>query len=95
MNDATHIEVVHNAAQNRFEVHLDGQLGRLEYQAADGVLAINHTEVPAALGGRGLAGALVGAAVAYAREAGLRVVPNCSYARSWLERHPESRGAAT
>lgn len=93
MSDAPNVEVVHNAARSRFEVRLDGQVSRLEYQVDDGVLSINHTEVPTALGGRGIAGALVAAAVAYAREAGLRIVANCSYARAWLERHPEARGA--
>jgi predicted GNAT family acetyltransferase len=95
MKDAANIDVVHNAAQSRFEVHLDGQLSRLEYRIASGVLPINHTEVPPALGGRGIAGMLVAAAVAYAKGAGLRVVPNCSYARSWLERNPEALRAAT
>ena len=54
---------------------------------------VNHTEVPPALGGRGIAGKLVAAAVAYARSANLRVVPNCSYARSWLAKHPEALSA--
>lgn len=95
MSDTANIEVVHNAAQSRFEVHLDGLLCRLEYEVAGGALAINHTEVPAALGGRGIAGMLVAAAVAYAKQSGLRVVANCSYARSWLERNPEALRAAT
>jgi len=34
---------------------------------------------------------LTEAAFAYAREEGLRVVPTCSYAALWVERHPEVR----
>jgi hypothetical protein len=45
--------------------------------------------VPEALGGHGIGGQLVQAAVAYAAASGMTIVPLCPYARSWLERHPE------
>lgn len=83
------VEVVHNPSRNRFEAMVDGQLCRLEYRLLDGVMNIHHTEVPAALGGRGLGGMLVTAALAYARGNGLKVSPTCSYAREWMKRHPQ------
>jgi predicted GNAT family acetyltransferase len=46
--------------------------------------------VPEALGGRGIAGLLVKAAVDRASHEGLTIVPLCPFARKWLERHPES-----
>src|SRR5262249_35231545 len=52
-------------------------------------LVLLHTEVPAALGGRGLGGRLVRAAVERASGEGLTVVPLCPFARTWLERHPD------
>jgi len=90
MSETTNIEIVHNAAKHRFEALVDGELSRVEYRIAGDAFMINHTEVPPALGGRGIAGKLVAAAVTYARSAKLRVVPNCSYARTWLEKHPEA-----
>jgi predicted GNAT family acetyltransferase len=93
MSETTNIEIVHNAAKNRFEAHVDGELSRVEYRIEGDAFMVNHTEVPPALGGRGIAGKLVAAAVAYARSANLRVVPNCSYARSWLAKHPEALSA--
>ena len=90
MSEATNVEIVHNAAKSRFEAHVEGELGRLDYRIAGGALMIDHTEVPPSLGGRGIAGKLVAAAVAHARAANLRVVPNCSYARAWLDKHPEA-----
>jgi predicted GNAT family acetyltransferase len=90
MSDSNDIGIVHNAAQNRFEAHVDGDLGHLDYRIAGDAFAINHTEVPPSLGGRGIAGKLVAAAVAYARGAKLRVVANCSYARAWIAKHPEA-----
>jgi predicted GNAT family acetyltransferase len=51
---------------------------------------ILHTEVDPALEGRGVAGALVRAALDYARTHGLKVEAECSYTRSYMERHPET-----
>jgi predicted GNAT family acetyltransferase len=90
MTATNDIEVVHDAAKRRFEARVDGELCRLDYRIDGDVLTINHTEVPPSLGGRGIAGKLVAAAVAYARGAKLSVVPNCSYARAWLAKHPEA-----
>ncbi len=72
-----------------FTAEVDGHRILLEYRESDGVMTIVHTEVPHALRGRGLAGQLVRAALDHARAAGLKVVPRCSYAAEWLERHPE------
>ncbi|HEX7769455.1 MAG TPA: GNAT family N-acetyltransferase, partial [Dokdonella sp.] len=54
----------------------------------DGIMVIDHTEVPPAVGGRGIAGQLVRAAFETARRAGWRVHPACSYAAAWIQRHP-------
>ena len=72
-----------------FTAEVDGHRILLQYRESDGVMTIVHTEVPYALRGRGLAGQLVRAALDHARAAGLKVVPRCSYAAEWLERHPE------
>ncbi|MBS0213099.1 MAG: N-acetyltransferase [Proteobacteria bacterium] len=72
-----------------FEAIVEGHASRLDYHLETGVLAIVHTEVPAALQGRGIAGALVRHACEAARARGLRVNPRCDYAATWLRRHPE------
>ncbi len=54
-------------------------------------LVLHHTEVPAALQGRGLAAVLVQAALAWAREQGLGVRPTCSYVAAYMRRHPETQ----
>jgi len=83
-------EIRHNVAARRFEVTIDNALARADYQLSGGVLRLYHTEVPQALEGRGIAGALVKAALAHARAEGLRVEPACSYVRAWMKRHPET-----
>lgn len=83
--------VSHNPEAQRFEVLIDGLLCECTYEINAGVMALMHTEVPPALGGRGIAAALVGAAFAWAQQQGLRVQPVCSYVQTYLKRHPEAQ----
>ena len=61
----------------------------VEYAIAGQVMTVHHTRVPEAIGGRGIAGILVRAALDHARNHGLKVRPTCSYADAWMRRHPE------
>jgi len=80
---------IHDPAGHRWTVDLEGQRSLLDYGLADGVMTIRHTEVPRALGGRGIAGRLVAAAFAWARAQGYQVHPACEYAAAWVKRHPD------
>ena len=82
--------IEHQPAKQRFEATLDGHHGRIEYRVDSGVMTIEHTEVDRALEGRGVAGALVRGALDHARREGLRVEAECSYTRTYMERHPET-----
>lgn len=82
-------EIHHDRAAHRFETRVEGSLCELDYRLAGGVMTITHTGVPEAVGGRGLAGALVRMALDTARAEGWKVVPACSYAIAWMQRHPE------
>jgi predicted GNAT family acetyltransferase len=81
----------HNAALQRFEATVDGELARADYRMDGNVMRMVHTEVPRRLEGRGIAGALVHAALEHARAAGLSVLPRCSFVRAYMRRHPETR----
>ena len=83
-------DVVHSPEQSRFELTKDGATAVLTYEEGDGDVAMLHTVVPAELEGAGIGSQLATAAVGWAREQGLEVVPVCSFVRSWLERHPEA-----
>lgn len=83
------LDIRHDPAAHRFLIEVDGYLGYVEYERCDGAMIIAHTIVPPAIGGRGIAAALVKAAVEYARDAGLKVDPRCSYAEAWMRRHPD------
>ncbi len=73
----------------RFVVRLDGAEATLVYERRGDLLDLQHTFTPPALRGREIAARLTEAAFAYARAQGLRIVPTCSYTRSYLARHPE------
>lgn len=78
-----------NPAAQRFELEVDGHLAVIEYQPMPGGLVFVHTGVPEALGGRGVGGRLVKAALRQVRARGLKVRPDCPFVRAWLERHPD------
>ena len=79
----------HQPGIQRFLTEVDGHVGYVEYERFGDVMTITHTIVPPAIGGRGIAAALVQAAVEFARAEGLKVDPRCSYAEAWMRRHPE------
>ena len=82
-------EVVDNDTASRFELKVEGHLAELIYRRAGNRLILIHTEVPDELGGRGIGGVLVAAAIERAAREGLTIVPQCPFARDWLNRHAD------
>jgi predicted GNAT family acetyltransferase len=82
-------EVVNNEAARQFEMTVDGHVAFLRYAKSGNRIELIHTEVPPALGGRGVGGTLAKAALDYAQQAGLRVIATCPFVRKYLERHAE------
>jgi uncharacterized protein len=82
-------EIVDNTDAGRFETTVDGHLAELVYRRRANRLIIMHTEVPEELGGRGIGGKLVLAAVEEARREKLVVVPLCPFANKWLQDHAD------
>lgn len=93
MSDAEH--VTDNREKSRFELSVDGQLAELVYRRRADRLVLVHAEVPEALGGRGIGGRLVQAAVDRAVREGLTIVPLCPFARAWLESHTDAADTVT
>ena len=83
------VPVTDNQAASRFEISDGGHRAELRYHRNGNRLALIHTEVPGELGGRGIGGRLVTAAVDRAARDGLTIVPFCPFARRWLERHAD------
>ena len=77
-------------ARGRYVARIDGAEAELTFaKSGDGPIVIDHTGVPVALRGQGVAAALVERAVEDARAAGDRVLPLCSYAAAQFRRHAD------
>ena len=75
---------------SKFEIVEDGETAYLEFEVdGAGWMTIWHTEVPAALRGRGLATELANAAFEHAKTNQLSVDVICPLALDYLAKHPE------
>jgi uncharacterized protein len=83
------LTVTDNEQEQRYEVSLGGELAISQYRRSGDEITFLHTEVPKALGGRGVGTALVRAELDDARVKGLTVVPVCPFVRAFIVRHPE------
>jgi len=82
-------DVRDDTGASRFVLEADGVEAELQYRKRAGQLILIHTEVPEALGGRGIGGRLVHAALVDARTERLTLVPWCPFARRWLADHAD------
>jgi predicted GNAT family acetyltransferase len=78
-----------DAAHHRFELDADGGTALMYYRLAPGEITLTHTEVPPALGGKGVGSALVRGVLDLARERGLKVIAKCPFVAAYMGRHPE------
>ena len=71
---------------------MDGELAFVSYTHDGACVAFDHTYVPDRFRGKGVAAALVRAALNEARDQHWKIVPQCSYVAAFIERHPEFAG---
>lgn len=94
MSDMTQATITRQATPSggAYHAHLDGHeaTGLLTWHLRPGPIWVaDHTLVPTAIGGRGVAAALVEAMIADARAQGATILPACSYVAAAFDRHPE------
>lgn len=90
MSDDTDVVREDDAARGRYVIRLgDASEAELTYRRDGERLVANHTFVPPAHRGQGLAERLVNRLIADARQSGERIVPLCSYVAAQFRRHPE------
>jgi predicted GNAT family acetyltransferase len=79
-----------NALMKRFELTLEGKLAQLDYvEQGNNLLVFTHTFVPPELRGQNVAARLTKYALDDARRQGKKVVPQCSYVATYMERNKE------
>lgn len=79
--------IIDNKAQHRYELTLDGHTAFIEYALSGTEINLLHTEVPEALGGKGIGSALAQFALETAIGASYSVIPSCPFIRKYMERH--------
>ncbi len=78
-----------NTTGKRFEMQVDENTAFINYKQGGNTVYLIHTEVPAALEGKGVASALVEKTLHYIQEHQLHLVPLCTFVQSYLEKHPQ------
>jgi len=82
-------DVRDNPAAHRFELEAEGHIAAAYYTLEPGVITFVHTEVPPALGGKGIGSRLAAGALASVRARGLKVVAQCPFISAYIGKHPE------
>jgi predicted GNAT family acetyltransferase len=86
------LAVRHEPAARRFTTDVEGATAFISYRETPGcVLEFDHTFVPPAARGGGIASQLTAYALTFAREGGYKVVPSCPFVATYLRRHSEFR----
>jgi predicted GNAT family acetyltransferase len=82
-------QIRHNSPLNRFELDVEGGKALAFYRLADGAMVFTHTEVPAALRGRGIGSQMMHGVLQSVRAQGFKIVPRCPFVADFIDRHPE------
>ncbi len=82
--------MIDNDDLHRFEAQENGLTVFANYREHDGRYLLTHVEADLAMRGTGAAARLMQAIVEHARANALKLVPRCSYAVAWFQRHPEA-----
>jgi uncharacterized protein len=82
-------EIINDKQSSRFVMRADENEVYVLYTEDRETIDLYSTYTPAKLRGQGLAAKVVLAAIEYAKEQNLKVIPGCWYVRKFLEKHPE------
>ncbi|MDY0986759.1 Acetyltransferase (GNAT) family protein [Flavobacterium sp. ACN2] len=87
------IQQINDTRKGYFEAIEDGkEAGKMTYTwAGDSKFIIDHTEVSPDFNGKGVGKKLVMAAVEYARNNNLKIIPLCPFAKSVFDKVEEIR----
>ena len=84
-------QIEHERGRHRFVLRTETGEAELTYRMNGRTIVFDHTGVPDGLQHRGVGGRLAEAALQYAREQGLTVVPACEFVAGYLREHREYR----
>jgi predicted GNAT family acetyltransferase len=87
--DGREVPVTIDMAAGRIGLDAGGHVATIAFRMQGTQLAAVHTEVPAALRGKGVGDKLAHALLDYARAQGFTVLPYCPFVAAYVKRHAE------
>ena len=78
------LKVIHEKENERFVIYTEDKEAFVEYRTDGKFINLYHTFTHPALRGKGLAAQVVRAALEFAKENNLKVIPTCSYVQSFI-----------
>jgi predicted GNAT family acetyltransferase len=80
--------------EGRIHIEEDGKiLAEIDFPVLDAkTVGITHTFVDDSLRGQGIAGKLIQEAITIIQKTDRKIIPTCSYAVAWFEKHSEYAG---
>jgi predicted GNAT family acetyltransferase len=86
----TEARVERNETESRFELYVGQRMvGLADYRVDGDRVLFSHTEVDAALNGRGLGSVLARHALDTVKAEGRRIVPQCSFIALYVRKHAD------
>ena len=83
------LTIADNTEKKRFETQVERHTAIIEYIRAKDTIYLTHTEVPQALGGKGVGSALVKGVLEWIEKEDLKIAPLCPFVAAYMKRHPE------
>jgi predicted GNAT family acetyltransferase len=80
-------KVIHDKTKLHFVIVIDGKESLVDYSIEKKKMNLYHTYTHPDLRGKGLAAKVVIAALEYAKENNLKVIPGCSYVQDFIAKN--------
>ena len=81
--------LINDSKNNKFILPVEGHEAFIDYSIKDGHMRLVHTEVPAALRGKGVGKKLVKAVFEYIKENKIEATAHCGYIKAFKKKNPE------
>jgi hypothetical protein len=81
--------VIHDTIKSQFKIEIEGKESLVDYLLEKNKMNLFHTYTHPDLRGKGLAAKVVSAALEYAKNNNLKVIPGCSYVQDFIARNKE------
>lgn len=83
-------KTIHFPGKQKFEMRSGiGEPAVISYRERGNTIVIEHTYVPPAMRGKGIAADLTHDVLLEARRLGWKIVPDCSFVETYIQRNPE------